>query len=140
TSNSSTATPLAIATTSLASGTQNVFYSATMAATGGVAPYTWSTTSGSLPAGLILSGSGVLSGTPTSSGTSTFTVQVADSNAQNVTATLSLTINPPALAITTRSLASGTQNGAYSATASATGGTPPYTWSVVSGSLPSGLT
>jgi hypothetical protein len=137
--NSSTATPLAITTTSLASGTQNVFYSATMTAGGGVPPYTWSITSASLPAGLTLSHSGVISGTPTGNGTATLTVQVADSNTQRVTATLNLTINPPPLVVTTASLASGTQNTAYSATVSATGGTPPYTWSVVSGSLPAGL-
>ena len=139
-SSSDSGTPLAIATTSLASGTQNLFYSASLAATGGGAPYTWSITSGSLPAGLSLaSGSGAISGTPTGSGTTTFTVQVADSSTQKATATLILTINPPPLVVTTTSLPSGTQNAAYSAIASATGGTTPYTWSVVSGSLPAGL-
>lgn len=90
---SSTADPPAIATTALASGKQNVSYTATLAAIGGVPPYSWSITSGNLPAGLIFSGTGVISGTPTGSGTSTFTVQVADSNAQKATATLSLAIS-----------------------------------------------
>src|SRR5207302_1344801 len=113
---------------------------ATMAATGGTAPYSWSVVSGSLPAGLsLVAASGAISGTPSGSGTSTFTVQAADSNAQNTTATFSLTINRPALVITTTSLPSGTQNAAYSASMSAAGGTTPYSWSVVSGSLPAGL-
>ena len=135
----STNTPLTITTSSLSAGTQNVSYSATLAATGGVAPYVWSLASGSLPAGLSLSNSGVISGIPTSSGTGTFTIQVADSNAKTATAALTLTINPPALVVTTSSLPGGTQNVAYNATLSATGGTAPYTWSVVSGSLPAGL-
>src|SRR4030095_3288063 len=54
-------------------------YSQTLAAAGGLLPYSWSITTGSLPAGLALSAStGVLSGTPSTSGTFNFTVQVAD--------------------------------------------------------------
>jgi hypothetical protein len=92
TGSGSTTPPPSITTTSLTSGAQNVSYSATMAASGGVPPYSWSITAGSLPAGLTLSGSGVISGTPTGSGTSTFTVQVADSTAQKASTTLNLAI------------------------------------------------
>ncbi|HEX2712770.1 MAG TPA: chitobiase/beta-hexosaminidase C-terminal domain-containing protein, partial [Candidatus Acidoferrales bacterium] len=82
-----------IATTSLPNGTRNAAYSATLTATGGTTPYTWSILSGSLPAGLTLaSNTGVISGTPTGTGTSTFTVQVTDANSQKATKALSLTI------------------------------------------------
>ncbi len=135
---------LTITTTSpLPSATVGAAYSATLAATGGTSPYTWTLASGStLPAGLSLSSAGVISGTPTSAVSSTFTVQVADSEATPATATavLSLTVNASAaLSITTKTLSPGTLGTAYSATLAATGGTPPYTWAVGSVPLPAGL-
>jgi hypothetical protein len=92
------ATAIVISTTSLPSGTVNTAYSQTLAATGGVAPYTWTQTGGTLPAGLTLASTGMISGTPTATGTSSFTVQAADSEspAQTKTATLSITINATA--------------------------------------------
>ena len=137
-----TATPApTITTASLPGGTQNVAYSATLAATGGTTPYTWSTISGTLPAGLTLALNGVISGTPTGSGTSSFTVQVTDANSMTATKPLTLTVTAtPAPTITTTTLPGGTQNIAYSATLAATGGTTPYTWSTISGTLPAGLT
>lgn len=71
---------LAVQTKSLPQGTAGVAYNATLQAVGGVPPYSWSVISGSLPAGLTLSSSGVISGTPTSVGTTNFTVQVQDSS------------------------------------------------------------
>ncbi|MEA2500975.1 MAG: hypothetical protein QOD01_1086, partial [Actinomycetota bacterium] len=72
--------PLAIITTSLPTGTVNSPYSATLAATGGTMPYTWSLASGNtLPPGLNISPAGVISGTPTATATSSFTVRVTDS-------------------------------------------------------------
>ncbi len=135
---------LAVTTTSsLTAGTASAAYSLTLAVTGGTAPYTWSVISGSLPAGLSLSAAGVLSGTPTTAGTYTFTIQVVDSSTTPQTATLTATIviNPVPLAITSTSpLTNGTLNTPYIATFTATGGTAPYNWSVASGNLPSGLT
>jgi len=136
------AQPPSVSTSSLAGGTVGTAYSATLAATGGTTPYTWSVTSGSLPAGLSLTAStGAISGTPTTAGTSAFTVQVKD--AKNSTGTKSLSIaiaaatQPPS--ITTTSLPGGTVSTAYSTTLAASGGKSPYTWSVTSGSLPAGL-
>ncbi len=87
--------PLTITTTSpLPSGTQSVFYSQTLEATGGTSPYTWSVISGSLPPGLTLSSGGVLSGTPTAAGDYSFTVQV--SGGGTVAKAFSLTIAAPA--------------------------------------------
>ena len=133
---------LAVTTTSLPNGQVGTAYSATLGATGGTTPYTWSLTSGTLSAGLSLSASGVISGTPTASVNATaLTFKVTDSGqpAQNQSATLSLTIAPAALVITTGSLPNGQVGTAYSATLAATGGTSPYTWSLTSGTLPSGL-
>jgi photosystem II stability/assembly factor-like uncharacterized protein len=90
--------PLTITTTSLASGTLGVSYSDTLTATGGFPPYTWSIISGSFPGGLSLnSATGVISGTPTISGTFNFTAQVTDGFHPNNTYTkaLSITINGP---------------------------------------------
>jgi len=128
-----------ITTTTLPAGEQNVAYSTTLAASGGTQPYTWSITTGTPPNGLSLnSGTGVISGTPTASGTSNFTVQVTDANSQSATRALSITI-APLPSITTTTLPGGTQNTAYSTTLAASGGTQPYTWSITTGTLPIGL-
>jgi hypothetical protein len=136
--------PLTITTRNLTAATINAFYSATLAATGGTLPYSWTITTGTLPAGLTLSQAGIISGTPTALGTSTFTVQVKDSEttAMTATATLSLTVNnPAALTVSTTTVPSGTINTAYTTTLMAHGGVPPYSgWTVATGSLPAGLT
>ena len=88
--------PLAITTTALANGTLGKAYSATLTASGGITPYTWSITRGSLPPGLTLNtSSGAISGTPTAEGTSSFTVQVSDASnpMQTVTKDLSITVS-----------------------------------------------
>src|ERR1035438_4906627 len=73
-------------------------------------------------------------------GPSNFTVRVTDSASASATAALSITINSPALGITTASLPAGTVGVAYSQTLAASGGSPPYSWSLFSGALPPGLT
>jgi len=73
------ATPVVINTNVLPVGNMNAAYSATLKASGGTNPYTWSLNYGSLPPGISLnSGSGVLSGAPTATGSYPFTVQVQD--------------------------------------------------------------
>jgi hypothetical protein len=90
--------PLAITTTSLPGGTVSTTYTTTLAASGGITPYTWSLASGAVPAGLALNSTGIITGTPTTAGTSSFTVRAADASvpAQTATGLLSLTINPAA--------------------------------------------
>jgi hypothetical protein len=84
---------LSITTTSLPGGTDGVAYPATqLNATGGVSPYSWAYISG-LPNGLSLSTAGVLSGTPTASGTFSMTVQVYDSSLSPNTATANLPLS-----------------------------------------------
>jgi Putative Ig domain len=138
--------PPAVTTTSLPNGQVGVAYSATLSATGGTTPYTWTLTSGTLPAGLTLSSSGTITGTPTvavSATPLTFTVRDAGTPQQSATVNLTLTIagaSVPVLAIGTTALPNGQVGTAYSATLSATGGTAPYAWSLTSGALPAGLT
>src|SRR5713101_8034549 len=73
---------LSVTTSSLPDGTVGSPYSAALAAAGGSPPYTWALTAGSLPAGLSLATStGAISGTPTTAGTSSFTVQVTIASA-----------------------------------------------------------
>src|SRR4029077_538040 len=87
------AQPLVINTTSLADGVVGAPYTQTLSATGGDANYTWSLSSGTLPAGLSLSTSGVISGTPTAvSAGASFTVQVQDTGMPQQTKTQLLSI------------------------------------------------
>lgn len=80
---------LSINAISMPTGTVGVGYSVTFTASGGVPPRTWSVLSGTVPPGLTLNGStGVLSGTPTAAGTSTFTIQVTDSRGGQATVTV----------------------------------------------------
>jgi len=72
--------PLSITTTSLPNAVQGQAYSFALAATGGNSPYTWSVSSGSLPAGLTLSPAGVISGTATVSGSFAVTFKVVDNS------------------------------------------------------------
>jgi hypothetical protein len=137
-------TPPTIITTSLPGGTAGVAYSATVQATNGSPPYTWSLDSGSLPAGLTLNPStGAITGTPTAAGTSPFAAKVTDSASQSDTQALSIAVASapvPPPTITTTSLPGGVVGQPYAQTLAATGGTTPYTWSLVLGSLPAGLT
>ena len=88
------ATPLQITTASLPSAWQNVTYGAMLTAVGGQMPYTWSIACGSLPAGLTLSSSGQISGTPTTQGTSSFTVRVTDGVNAHVDKALGIFVGP----------------------------------------------
>src|SRR5207245_444684 len=84
--------PLRISTLTLPGATVGAAYSATLTASGGTAPYTWTLASGSLPAGLTLSSSGVISGTPSATAPSYFFVQAKDSATSAQAATSSFSI------------------------------------------------
>ena len=137
-----TAPVLSVTTATLATGVVGTAYSTQLAASGGVMPYIWSVSSGTLPSGLALSATGLLSGVPNSPGVFTFTAQVNDSEGTPQTANRVFTITVySALTITSSSsLPQGAVKTAYSFTFAASGGTLPYTWSVSSGALPAGLT
>jgi autotransporter-associated beta strand protein len=135
----SAAVPLSVTTTSLSNATTGAAYNALLAASGGAAPYAWSVTAGSLPAGLTLSG-GTIAGTPLGAGTFNFTVTVTDNLGGTAARNLALTVgNPASLSVVTPSLPSGIVGASYAQTLAAVSGTGPYTWSIVGGSLPPGL-
>jgi hypothetical protein len=128
-------TPPSVTTTSLPEAYVDAAYSTSLGAADGLPPYRWRLSSGTLPAGLTLSNSGVLSGTPTAAGTSSFSVELSDSNNVQTTATLSLTAS--VLAITSASMADGYNGESYSYTLTASGGPAPLTWNVTG--LPPGF-
>ena len=118
----------------LPAGTLGQIYSQTLAATGGSPPYQWSVGTG-LPAGLTLTSSGTLSGTPTASGSFTFSITVTDSANNSAQASFTMTVGTVQLTITTSApLFTGVVGSSYAETFTASGGAPPYTWTVSSGS------
>jgi hypothetical protein len=134
------APPLGIATAStLPRGTGQVAYSQSLAPSGGTPPYSWSVTSGSLPAGMNLSPAGVLSGTPAGAANATFTAQVTDA-AGAVASSIFTLVVAPTLVISASPLPPAEITAPYSASVTASGGTPPYSWSLVAGALPPPLT
>jgi hypothetical protein len=139
---------LAIALATASSGTVSVAYSQTFTATGGggASTYTWSLSGGTLPPGVTFSSAGVLSGTPTTSGTFPFTLQVSSLvptvGVQTASQAFSVAIAAVGSLAITGAPAGGTVGVAYSGTLGATGGygTGTYTFSIASGALPSGIT
>ncbi len=133
--------PLLVTPATLPTGAVNDAYpTTTLGASGGLPPYTWAITVGSLPAGLSLNSStGAITGTPTGpSATANFTAQVTDSTNAKQTGSFSIIVNP-ALAITSTSLPGATAGTNYSTNLSATGGVTPYNWNISVGSLPTGM-
>ena len=134
--------PPAIVTTSLDDWDQNLAgYNQSVSTSGGTGTFTFSLQSGdSLPAGLSLSTSGVITGTPTAAGTTTFHVIASDSLGDQATQAYTVVINAP-LTITTTTLADWDQNLAgYNQTVKTSGGTGTLTFGLQSGdSLPNGL-
>ena len=120
-------------------GWTHTVYSDTLTVSGGTSPYTWSVSSGSLPAGISLSADGNLTGTPTATGTASFTVKVTDANGQSATQATSISISA-GVSTTFAAPPAAVKGIAYSVTLTATGGTTPYTWSVNAGTLPPGIT
>ena len=136
--------PVQFSGATLPSASVGTAYSATLKASGGTAPYSFTAAAGALPSGLsLLSTTGVISGTPTASGHFSFMVQVADASTPPETAqasfSISITAPGPPLKISSTSLPNGVVGAAYSSTLSLSGGTAPYSWTVVSGTLPAGL-
>jgi uncharacterized protein YhjY with autotransporter beta-barrel domain len=133
--NSLTVTPGA-----LPGGTQGVGYSQTVGATGGTAPYTFAVSAGALPNGLSLNGaSGAITGTPTAAGSFNFTIRATDVNANTGSQAYNVNIAPVPLTVNPSALPNGTQGVAYSQTVTTAGGVAPYTYAVMSGALPTGL-
>jgi hypothetical protein len=131
--------PLVITTgLPMAPASLGVPYSTTLAATGARGNYVWSLASGTLPAGVAMSATGELSGTPINRATTySFTVRVSSGQA-TTTKSLSISVTN-AVRVTTVALADGTLGVSYSGTLAATGGTGKYVWDIDPQMLPPGL-
>ena len=133
--------PISVAPGTLSAAVVGISYSQTFAASGGKIPYRWSV-AGTLPGGLTFNpNTGVLSGTPETRGTFSFTVTVADSVGAVGIKTFSLVVNMPPLVITTGTpVFNGTVGLFYSQTFLASGGIPPLPLGYSCGQPPAGLT
>jgi hypothetical protein len=117
-------------------------YNQTPFVSGGTAPYSFSVIRGSLPAGLSINGAGAITGTPTQPGMSIFSLRVTDNAGATTWQEVILTItsaNAQGLVFTPTSLPTANLNTPYQAVLGAMGGTPPYSFSLISGTLPAGL-
>ncbi|WP_338679375.1 IPT/TIG domain-containing protein [Janthinobacterium sp. TB1-E2] len=128
---------MGISPASLPGATVGTAYSQQLTANGGIGPYAFAVT-GTVPAGMTLSTSGALSGTPTAAGSFALSVTVTDTRQFTVTKNYVLPVASATLALTPASLPNPTAEAAYSTTLTATGGTAPYSFAVI-GSLPAGL-
>ncbi|KQY75373.1 hypothetical protein ASD25_12625 [Brevundimonas sp. Root1423] len=130
---------------SLTGATVGVAYNAAITSSGGTAGYAYTITAGSLPAGLSLSATGTITGTPTAGGTFNFTATATDSSTgAGAPFTGSrgyvLTVAPAVVVVAPTNLPNGAAGTAYSQTLTASGGTGPYSFAVTAGALPPGWT
>ncbi len=136
---------LSITTTSAPATTVGASYNFALQAANFTPPLTWSLLSGNLPPGIQLgasfnlSGAGLLVGTPTTAGSYTFTIQATDSTGATAKVTLTIVVSAAPLSIVTTSLPGGAVATAYSQTVQSSGGTGAIAWTVVAGTLPTGL-
>jgi arylsulfate sulfotransferase len=121
-------------------GTVGTSYSSSLTASGGVPPYTFSITSGSLPPGLSLTPStGAIAGVPGAAGTFAFTASVVDSLGTDMaSSSCGITIAPAPVALACP-LNTAQDGIPYASALTASGGVPPYTYSITAGSLPAVL-
>ena len=137
-------TPLSISSSTLPFGNVGTAYSQTLTATGGTGAVTWTLPAGNhLPPGLTLASNGLFSGTPTESGQYQFTVNATDTASQFRSNTFTVSIYPvgvnPPVAISNSSSFGTFSIGQVETPLTATGGNGTYTWSIVAGSLPPGI-
>lgn len=140
---SQAAVPLQITTQNLPPAALDVIYKASLIATGGISPYSWMTSSGSLPAGLSLSpNSGSIDGVATTPGIFPFRAVATDSIGSTTGVQLSINVSNSAaapLSIIPETLPLALTGIPYVADMAASGGVAPYIWTVLSGSLPTGF-
>ena len=124
--------PLSITTTSLSAGQIMRAYSSALAATGGTLPHSWKLSAGTLPAGLALAPTGVISGIPTATGRTPLTFTVTDSGktVQMKTVTLTMTISPAAITVAVSPGRAGLAVGQALSVSATTNDNAGVTWSV----------
>jgi len=128
----------------LTSGNQNVFYTRTILTSNCANPETWSITVPILPTGLSIDNTGTISGTPTGSGTSTFTAHVVDNvgTAKDLATSINIVPAPLCTITNTSPLANGSQNAVYGPVTllpSGCGTVAGSGWVVIAGALPTGV-
>jgi sugar lactone lactonase YvrE len=144
-SGTATVVTITVSPTTLTTPVIGTAYNVSLSASGGTGPYTFTVSSGSLPTGLSLSAGGVLSGTPTASGTFNFTVQAQDSTSVGSggpytgSRAYSLIVNIPTIVVAPSTLPNAKLGVPYSQTISASGGSGSYSYAVTGGVLPAGL-
>lgn len=133
-------------------GLLGMTYSQSVTAVGGTAPYTFTVSSGTLPPGVKLTGgnsaTALISGTPLMPGLFSFTITATDARGCPGSRPYSivipvLSLGPgvcPTITVNPITLPNAVLGTPYSQTISAVGGTPPYTFRLLDGALPSGLT
>ena len=139
---------ITLAPTTLPGGTVGVAFNQTIAGSGGMAPYAFGLTAGALPAGLTLTSAGVLTGTPTTAGTSPFTIRGTDTNGcfASLAYTIVVAAAPPpppecpAITLAPSTLPDGAVGVAFNQTIAGIGGTSPYSFGLIAGAPPAGLT
>ncbi len=131
-----------ISPASLPAATAGSAYSQTLTASGGTPGYSFVISAGTLPAGMTLNAAGVLSGTPTASGSFNFTVTATDSGVPTSgSRAYTLTVAGANVTLPATTLPAGTAGQAYSsAITPATGGIAPYSYALTAGALPAGIT
>lgn len=132
--------PIDIAPAALPGAIAGQPYSQTLTALSGVAPFTFTTSAGALPPGIMLSPAGLLSGTSLAPGSHAFTVMVTDATLVPGTRAYTIDVVCPSFAVLPDVLPAGVVGTAYSQTLTTNGGTAPFAWSITAGTLPAGLT
>jgi putative Ig domain-containing protein len=144
--------PLTVPGPTLHNGEVGVAYTAvTYTATGGTDAYLWTVSGGALPGGLTLSQDGIVSGTPTAAGTFFFTVEVTDAAMATAHLGGQIDIAPRLAAYYVGAMTRGNvlnlcgagtcpnTDDPHAAFGAVSGGVAPYTYAVVSGALPRGM-
>jgi hypothetical protein len=136
-----TCTSITVTNPATTTGTANAAFSKTFTQSGAVGTAVFSLNSGTLPTGLTLSSAGVLSGTPTQTGSFPITVKVTDSNGCiGIGSTYNLVINCQTITVTNPATSSGVAAAPFSKTFTQAGSIGTATFSINSGTLPTGLT
>ena len=129
--------PLNIVTTNFSPAETTVIYNSRVRISGGIFPYTYSIPYGSIPQGLSIdTATGTITGIPTLAGTYTFAVGVQDNENVYAEREFSIEVTEELEIITESPLSRGTRGTKYFKSIEATGGTLPYSFSRISGSLP----
>ncbi|HWP43417.1 MAG TPA: putative Ig domain-containing protein, partial [Blastocatellia bacterium] len=133
--------PPEVTSANLPSGVRGMAYSVQLSAAGGAPPFRWAISAGGLPSGLALGrNTGIISGVPLATGSFSFTVDVTDSLSRTARKALAIAVVAPQLSIEMVEAVEALKGSPFNLQIVAAGGTPPYTWSLASGSLPEGLT